>query len=257
MRVIIRTSKWAVWARRFGRLALPVALIGVAFHHTGSLSSETFTMVLALSVLIATAAVAAGITGLIRIWVTGDQGWRACLFAILFGMFVLGPFFYGISNGIGLPATNTISTSPADPPQIIGANPFGWVDGSDDPEGREALEAAFPAISTRTYQRPVAESFAIALDVAESFGWQERVARGPANAFAGAQINMVAVTALGYRDEVSIRLRPDPSGTRIDVRSASYWGVGDLGMNGQRLSDYLLALDAAFATAPAGAEPEV
>lgn len=257
MRVIVRTSKWAIWARRFGRLALPVALIGVAFHHTGSLSSETFTMVLALSVMIATAAIAAGITGLVRIWVTGDQGWRACLFAILFGMFVLGPFFYGMSKGIGLPATNTISTSPSDPPQIIGANPFGWVDGSSDAEGREALAMAFPAISTRTYQRPVSDSYAIALEVAEGFGWQARVTRGPANAFAGAQINMVAVTFLGYRDEVSIRLRPIAAGTRIDVRSASYWGVGDLGKNGERVSDYLLALDSAFATAPAAAEPEV
>jgi hypothetical protein len=32
MRILIRTSKWAIWARRFGSLALPLAAIPVLMH---------------------------------------------------------------------------------------------------------------------------------------------------------------------------------------------------------------------------------
>ena len=42
MRILIRTSKWAVWARRFGALALPLALIPVLLHRGRLITQREF-----------------------------------------------------------------------------------------------------------------------------------------------------------------------------------------------------------------------
>jgi uncharacterized protein (DUF1499 family) len=43
----------------------------------------------------------------------------------------------------------------------------------------------------------------------------------------------------GFKDDVVIRLTPQGTGTRIDVRSKSRVGKGDLGVNANRIGDYL------------------
>ncbi len=42
----------------------------------------------------------------------------------------------------------------------------------------------------------------------------------------------------GFVDDVVIRVRPDPSGTRVDLRSRSRLGRGDLGANAARIRAY-------------------
>jgi uncharacterized protein (DUF1499 family) len=46
---------------------------------------------------------------------------------------------------------------------------------------------------------------------------------------------------MGFRDDVVVRVAPDEAGgaTRIDARSRSRTGLGDLGANGARLAAYL------------------
>ena len=39
----------------------------------------------------------------------------------------------------------------------------------------------------------------------------------------------------GFKDDVVIRIQPAETGSRIDVRSASRVGVGDLGVNATRI----------------------
>ena len=53
MRILIRTSKWAVWARRFGALALPLAAIPVLLHRLHIITSDNFIDVEAVALGIA------------------------------------------------------------------------------------------------------------------------------------------------------------------------------------------------------------
>jgi uncharacterized protein (DUF1499 family) len=49
----------------------------------------------------------------------------------------------------------------------------------------------------------------------------------------------------GFKDDVIVRVRPDPAGgSRVDVRSKSRDGKGDLGANAARIRAYLAALTA-------------
>ncbi|MBC7505868.1 MAG: DUF1499 domain-containing protein, partial [Sandarakinorhabdus sp.] len=48
----------------------------------------------------------------------------------------------------------------------------------------------------------------------------------------------------GFKDDVVIRLTPAGTGTRVDMRSKSRVGKGDLGVNAKRINDFLDALKA-------------
>lgn len=43
----------------------------------------------------------------------------------------------------------------------------------------------------------------------------------------------------GFKDDVVIRVRPADGGSRVDVRSLSRVGVGDVGTNAKRIRAYL------------------
>jgi uncharacterized protein (DUF1499 family) len=46
----------------------------------------------------------------------------------------------------------------------------------------------------------------------------------------------------GFKDDISIRVRPDPNGSRVDVRSVSRVGRSDIGANATRVRDFLARL---------------
>jgi uncharacterized protein (DUF1499 family) len=43
----------------------------------------------------------------------------------------------------------------------------------------------------------------------------------------------------GFKDDVVVRVRPDGTGSRVDVRSLSRVGRSDLGMNARRIRRFL------------------
>ena len=43
----------------------------------------------------------------------------------------------------------------------------------------------------------------------------------------------------GFKDDVVVRVRPAPEGSRIDVRSVSRVGRSDVGTNAERIEAYL------------------
>ena len=42
MRILIRTSRWAIWARRLGSVAVPLLVIPVLLHHLGLVGGGLF-----------------------------------------------------------------------------------------------------------------------------------------------------------------------------------------------------------------------
>jgi uncharacterized protein (DUF1499 family) len=69
-------------------------------------------------------------------------------------------------------------------------------------------------------------------------GW-DLVASDPA----GLRIEATDTTFwFGFKDDVVIRVTPQPNGSRVDVRSLSRVGVGDIGANAARIRKYLAAL---------------
>jgi hypothetical protein len=70
-----------------------------------------------------------------------------------------------------------------------------------------------------------------------------RTRRAPPTALDTGEINAIAVTLFGWRDEVAMRVTGTAQGSVIDMRSVPLGGFHDFGENGKRIEEFLLALD--------------
>ena len=151
-----------------------------------------------------------------------------------------------ILPSITAPPIHDITSDTDDPPQfdaIVAAraeapNPLDY----RGPKLAAAQRAAYPDIQPLVVARPPHELVDLARTAAEELGWQI-VAVDPS----GGLIEATAITYwFGFKDDVAVRLRPAGEGaTRVDIRSISRVGVGDLGANAARIRRFLEKLKAA------------
>lgn len=239
MRILIRTSKWAVWARRIGALALPLAVLPVLLHREHIITSDNFVAVETVALALAGLAVAAALIAFVRLWFTGDQGWGRATLAFVFGLLCLGPAaFFGWMAQTS-PATPDISTDFTNPPPLVSFVEARFT----APVERARVEAAFPNARSRNYPITPQQMYEAVSSLVDDEGWDVRAQRAPQTALDTGQFNAVVTTLLGFRQEVAIRISGDADGTTIAMRSASLSGFPDFGENGQRIEAFLLALD--------------
>jgi hypothetical protein len=239
MRILIRTSKWAVWARRFGALALPLAVIPVILHRERFIPSETFEVIEAVALFFAGLALIAGLVAIVRLWFTGDQGWGKAALGLIFGALCVAPAAWLTYEVLRFPATPDVSTDFANPPALVNFVPARFI----GPEERERIETAFPNARSRTYPVAAGDMFSLVETLVLSNGWDIRTRRVPVNALDTGQINAIATTLLGWRHEVALRIAGAADGSTIAMRSASLTAFHDFAENGLRIESFLLELD--------------
>lgn len=101
-------------------------------------------------------------------------------------------------------------------------------------------KAAFPDIEALVLPVPPDEAFRRADQVAAAMGWNV-VARAPAEG----RLEAVATSQwFGFRDDIVVRIRPQGTGCRVDIRSKSRIGEADLGGNVERVRTFLARLKA-------------
>lgn len=211
--------------------------------------------------LIAAAAVAfvALIAVLIR---KPRRGWRTALIALFIPALGFGYMGWVKSQSADIPPIHDIATDIIDPPtpsaRLLAlraaddANPvldmtaaLTTAEAYQGPRfarfGEKSLghvgHEAYPAVRTLEVAAPPAAAFAAARKAAIDIGWtvvNEDKLSG--------RIEATAQTFwFGFKDHVIIRVRPATTGagSRIDVRSISRVGLGDLGANAHRIERYL------------------
>jgi uncharacterized protein (DUF1499 family) len=88
-------------------------------------------------------------------------------------------------------------------------------------------------------KEPPARAFDRALDAARGLGW-EIVGVEPAEG----RIEATDTTFwFGFKDDVVVRIRPEGSRSRIDVRSLSRVGRSDVGANARRIRRFVERLE--------------
>ena len=91
---------------------------------------------------------------------------------------------------------------------------------------------------------PPQAAYDVAVDVITKRKWRIVDARAPQTGRRDGRIEAVARTPiLGFRDDVVVRVRSDPDGARIDIRSTSRYGRHDFGTNASRISSLSEAID--------------
>lgn len=166
---------------------------------------------------------------------TGRAGRGLAWGAFVLGIAVLGGIAVAAGSGAGLPPINDITTDLADPPQFEALAREGPNAGRDMSYPGEAFaslqQAAYPDLAPIAFSDPPDKAFAAVKAAIESFGWKI-VAADPATGTIEATDTS---RIFRFVDDIAVRIRPAPSGSRIDVRSKSREGKGDLGANAARI----------------------
>ena len=119
MRILIRTSKWAIWARRVGALALPLAVIALLLHRGHIITSENFMVIEGIALVLAVLTLLMALVAFVRLWFTGDQGWWRATIAFVFGVLCLAPGAYFGYLYLKQPGAADVSTDFGDPPALV------------------------------------------------------------------------------------------------------------------------------------------
>lgn len=254
MRILIRTSRLAVWARRFASLAVPLIVLSLVLHRTGLISSASFEIVILMGGAAAALAVLLAILSFIRLWWTGDQGWGRALAAFIIGLVCLAPFGYFGLLAREAPPVLDVATTWSPPIALQAAAPR-------DPPGEAqlaALNAAFPSATTRRYPLDAAQVFLVIDQLAQDRGWLVLSRSAPEGEGGRWFLNALDTRLLGWRDEVAVLVSGDLTSAVVDMRSAAVAGTFDFGANGGRIESFLAELDKAIGNVlrdnPAGIE---
>lgn len=241
-------SRLAVWARRFAFFSLVATVLSIIVVRSGFLEIEPSLATFGGALVFAGLAILLGLAAFVTIWKDGLDGLGHALLAIAIGALLLAYPGYLALKAYKLPSISDITTDPIDAPRFEAiarvrprtANPVIYA----GLYAAEQQRRAYPNIEPLILNVPPKMAYDAALAIASKRRWRVVDTRDPAPNREG-RIEAVARTlVMGFRDDIVIRVRPAPDGSRVDVRSASRYGRHDFGTNAARIRSLLDDIDA-------------
>lgn len=235
-----RFSPLARWSFRLALFSLPVVALAALLYRTGLLDFQPAVATLGTGLALALLAAVLGTVAFFITWETGWLGIGRAIAAVAIGVLVLAGPAAVLARGMMLPRLTDISTDAADPPRFRAlalahpreANPLAYGGQEQASEQRMAYPGIKPVDLTATPE----EAFNTVLALVQKRHWRILDAVPPRGTRRDGQIEAVAVSPImGFRSDVSIRIRPTAKGARVDVRSSARYGIHDLGTNAQRI----------------------
>jgi uncharacterized protein (DUF1499 family) len=167
------------------------------------------------------------------------RGLYRALAGLVIGAVVFGVPWSYLRAARQVPPIHDITTDTENPPPFVAVLRLRAGAANPPDYGGEAVaaqqRAAFPAIQPVHAPLPPDRTFDLALATAEDQGWKI-VAAIPSEG----RIEATDTTGWwGFKDDIVIRIRPEGSGSRLDIRSESRVGVSDLGTNAARIEAFL------------------
>jgi uncharacterized protein (DUF1499 family) len=238
-------SRLAIWARGCAFFALAATVLSILIVRSGILEIVPALATFAGALVFAVIAIVLAFGAFIVIWKDGLRGMGHCFGAIGIGLALIGyPAYLGV-RAYQLPMINDISTDALDPPRfdvLARLRPRGTVEYAGL-YAAEQQRKAYPDVEPLNVGAAPNAAYDAALAVIVKRKWRIVVDRPPLPRRDG-MIEAVARTPImGFREDVSLRVRRDEDGARIDVRSASRYGRHDFGSNASRIRSLLEDID--------------
>jgi len=253
-------SSLATWARNLALFSLIAVVVSILIVRFGFLEMKpalaTFFGALALAGL----SILVGLAAFAAIWQNGSRGMGRILLALLIDAAILAyPAYLGLQYR-KLPPIHDISTDTIDPPRFEALARLRAGEGTNPAVyaglySAEQQAVAYPDIETVELEVPAQRAYEITLALINKRKWRV-VDERPPQARREGHIEAIAQTLImGFREDVTIRIKADGEESRVDIRSASRYFEGDLGSNAARITKLIADINTAADAKPATKKP--
>src|SRR3981189_2726353 len=182
-----------------------------------------------------------GLAAFAAIWQNGSRGRSRVLLALVIDAVILAyPAYLGLQYR-KLPRIYDITTDSIDPPRFQALAPLRAGDGTNPAVyaglySAEQQRLAYPDIETVELEVPALRAYEVTLALVNKRKWRG-VDERPPQPRPGGRIEAIAQTMImGFREDVTIRIKADGEGSRVDIRSSSRYFESDLGSNAARVT---------------------
>ncbi|MGJ4946155.1 DUF1499 domain-containing protein [Bradyrhizobium sp. HKCCYLS1011] len=247
-------SSLATWTRNLAVFSVVAVLVSILIVRFDFLEMKpalaTFFGALGLAVL----SILVGLAAFVAIWQNGSRGMGRILLAFLIDAVVLAYPAYLVLQYRKLPKIYDITTNLIEPPTFEALAPLRNGDGTNPAvyaglTAWEKQQKFYPDIEPVQLELPPDRAYAIALKLVNRRKWFVVDERAPQPPRREGRIEAVARTPImGFREDISIRVKPDGEDSQIDIRSASRYFDSDLGSNASRVTKFIEDLSTAGET---------
>lgn len=258
-------STTAKYSRLLGNLAIPVGLLAVVFQRFGMVEPVTMLLSVMIAAILGWGAICLGLVALAGLWSRGGLGYASAIWGVLAGVIALAPVIATLALFRISPPVPDLATNPNDPPQIemltsndvhplnaVIGNWFSHMSGvapaalaKEDGTKTELQRELYPDIVPRRYRIPPARLHAAVYEAAKEEGWALTSELPPDLLDAATRLQLESRSpVLGFTSDVAVRIRPDPVGALMDIRSVSRVDLPDLVGNSGRIRKLLARVDA-------------
>lgn len=234
-------SQVALWSRSVAVFAATVAILSVLLVRLRIV--EPVSALASLGAAVALALVALLLVGAasVVIWRSGRRGVGAAFGGAIIALLTLAYPAYLAFEAVRLPVLSEISTDIANPPYFSLSRAAYDAREGFQPKGlpqkaRVSQRSAYPDVEPIVVDLDADEAFALVLKTAKAIGWKVVDRRPPGGRTGEGHADFLDKSLImGLDEDVTVRLKPLPGQTRIDLRSASRYGRHDFGANAKRI----------------------
>jgi uncharacterized protein (DUF1499 family) len=241
-------SRVATLASHLGVAGVLALVVGPLAIQLGALSPYVGFAIFAFGGLLC--GLLALVLGMIGLWrtraTTGREGRGRALRGALLGAAILALIAGAAGSGRNVPAINDITTNPDDPPAFAHAAQLPGNEGRDlsyPGDFAAKQRAGYQNLGPIRLEESPPDAYFRCLHAAELLGWQITHNSPESGTLEATETSRI----FRFVDDISVRVRPDGTGSVIDVRSKSRVGRGDMGANARRIEAFRKKLTPAAA----------
>ena len=240
-----RPAPIALWGLRLVLLMLQLAVAAAVLHRFSAIDTAVAVNLILLSLAGLALGAVMGAGGLLVIWRRGVPGTGAAIAALLAGGLALSipayylPLAFGDTGGADV-ATDTIS--PPGFAVLLKQRKSAGLDNNAPPVKAIVRDREVGSLVT---DRSADDVFDLATTVVRKFDYNVVAAEAPGFTTEEGSIEATERSfVFGLLDDISIRIRPEGNGARVDIRSAARYPRLDFGRNAGRVRDIARSLKA-------------
>jgi hypothetical protein len=234
-------SSLASWARNLAVFSVIAVFVSIFIVRFGFLEMKPALATFFGALAIAGLSILVGLAAFVAIWQNGSRGMGRILLAFLIDAVVLAyPAYLGLQYR-KLPPIHDITTDPIDPPRFEALARLRTGEGANTAVyaglySAEQQRLNYPDIETVELEVPAQRAYEVTMALVNKRKWRVVDERPPQPRREG-HIEAIAQTLImGFREDVTIRIKPDGEGSRVDIRSSSRYFESDLGSNAARVT---------------------